>query len=93
MKDLAILSLELLFLILAFLKKPQPCICSRICLTLVIVDLEMLLRELLVSADLSEAQALRIHEMTEVDVVRKDENLMLVAFQVVAPRLECLNNG
>ena len=48
----------------------------------------MILRELLGPTDLSGAQALRIHESTEVIVVRKDENLMLAAFQVVTPRLE-----
>ena len=93
MKDLAILSSELLLLILASLWNPRQSICSRICLTLAIVDSEMVSRELLGPADLSGAQALRIHETTEVIVVGKDENLMLTAFQVVAPSLECLNNG
>ena len=50
--------------------------------------MEMVSRELLGPADLSGAQALCIHETTEVIVVRKDENLMLAAFQVVTPRLE-----
>ena len=53
-----------------------------------IVDLEIVLRELLGPADLSGAQALCIHETTEVIMVRKDENLMLAAFQIVTPRLE-----
>ena len=84
MKDSAILSSELLLLILASLRKPRQSICSRICLTLAIVDSEIVLRELLGPADLSGAQALCIHEITEVIMIRKDENLMLVAFQVVA---------
>ena len=88
MKDSAILSSELLLLILASLRKPRQSICSRIRLTLAIVDSEVVSRELLGPADLSGAQALRIHETTEVIVVRKDENLMLAAFQVVTPRLE-----
>ena len=53
----------------------------------------MVLRELLGPADLSGAQALRIHETTEVIVVRKDENFMLAAFEVVAPSLECFKDG
>ena len=53
----------------------------------------MITRELLGPTDPSGAQALRIHESTEVIVVREDEDLMLAAFQVVAPSLECLNNG
>ena len=48
----------------------------------------MVLRELLAPTDLSGAQTLCIHETTEVIMVRKDENLMLAAFQVVTPRLE-----
>ena len=93
MKNLAILSFELLFLILAFLEKPQQSIYSRICLTLAIVNLEMVLRELLGPADLSLAQALCIHGTTKVIVVHKDENLMLSAFQIVAPSLEYFNDG
>ena len=53
----------------------------------------MVLREFLGPADLPEAQVLCIHETTEVIVVRKNENLMLVAFQIVAPSLKYLNNG
>ena len=49
--------------------------------------------ELLGSADLFGAQTLCIYETTEVIVVRKDKNFMLIAFQVVAPSLEYLNNG
>ena len=80
MKDSAILSSKLLLLILASLWKPRQSICGRICLTLAIVDSEMILRELLGLTDLSGTQALRIHEITEVIMVRKDENLMLAAF-------------
>ena len=53
----------------------------------------MVSRELLGPADLSGAQALRIHETTEVIVVRKDKNLMLAAFKVVAPGLKSLDNN
>ena len=80
MKDLAILSLELFFLILASLGKPRQSFYSRICLTLTIVNLEMELGEFLGLADLSGAQTLCIHETTEVIVVHKDKNLMLAAF-------------
>ena len=53
----------------------------------------MISRELLGPTDLSGAQALCIHELTEVIVVRKDENLMLAAFQVVPPGLESLDDS
>ena len=93
MKDLAIFSSELLLLILASLRKPRQSICSRIRFNLAIVDFEMVLRELLGPADLSGAQALCIHETTEIIMVCKDKNLMLTAFQVVAPSLECFNDS
>ena len=53
----------------------------------------MVSRELLGPADLSETQTLRIHETTEVIVVRKNENLMLTAFQIVTLCLEGFDNG
>ena len=43
--------------------------------------------------DLSGAQTLHIYKITEVIIVRKDKNLMLVAFHLVALSFECLNNG
>ena len=93
MKDLAILSLELIFFILALLEKSRQSICSRICLALAIIDLKVITRELLGPTDLSGAQALCIHETTEVIMVRKDKNLMLAAFQIVTPRLEGFDNS
>ena len=93
MKDSAILSSELLFLILASLWKPRQSICSRIRLTLAIVDSEIVSRELLGPADLSGAQALRIHETMEIIMVCKNEKLMLAAFQIVTPRLEGFDDG
>ena len=44
-------------------------------------------------ADLSRAQTLYIHETTEIIIVRKDEKLMLAAFQIVTPRLEGFDNS
>ena len=93
MKDLAIFSLELILFILALLGKPQQSICSRICIALAIIDSKVITRELLGPTDLSGAQALCIHELTEVIMVRKDENLMLAAFQIVTPRLEGFDDG
>ena len=93
MKDSAILSLELFLLILVSLGKSRQSICSHIRLTLAIVNSKMVLREFLGPADLSGAQALCIHETTEVIVVRKDENLMLAAFQIVTSRLEGFDNS
>ena len=80
MKDLAILNLELIFLIFVSLGKPWQSICSSIYLALIIIDSEMISKKLLGPTDLSEAQTLCIHQMTEIIVVRKHENLMLVVF-------------
>ena len=93
MKDSVILSSELIFLILTFLSKPRQSICSCIRLALAIIDSKVITRELLGPTDLSRAQALRIYELTEVIVVCEDKDLMLAAFQKVAPSLECLNDG
>ena len=88
MKDLAVLSLELIFFILASLEKPWQSICSRIWLVLAIIDSKMVSKELLGSTDLSEAQTLCIHEIIEIIVVRKDKNLLVADFKVVAPSLK-----
>ena len=51
------------------------------------------MEELLGPADLSGAQILCIDEITEVIMVRKVENLMLAAFQIVTPHLEDFDNS
>ena len=53
----------------------------------------MVLREFLGPADLFEAQTLSIYETMEVIIVHKDENIMLAAFQVVAPYLKDFDNS
>ena len=88
MKDSAILSLELILLILASLRKPRQSICSCICFALAVVDSKMVSGELLGLADLSGAQTLRIHEATKVVVVCEDEHLVLATFQIVTPCLK-----
>ena len=53
----------------------------------------MVLRKLLGLADLTKAQTFCIHKSTKVVVVNKDKNFIFVAFQVVTPSLESLNDG
>ncbi len=43
-------------------------------------------------ADLTRAQAFRIHESTEVIMVSKNEDLVFAAFQVAVPSLKGFNN-
>ena len=80
MKNLAILSLKLIFFILTFLKNLWQGIYSYICLVLVIIDLEIVSKKLLGPTDLSGAQTLYIYKTTKAIIVCKDENLMLIAF-------------
>ena len=93
MKNSAILSLELIFLILASLEKPQQSICSCICLVLAIINSKMVSGEFLGPIDLFGAQTLYIHEILDVIVVCKDKNLMLATFQILTLHLKCLDNS
>ena len=93
MKDLAIFSSKLIFLILASLGKPQQNICSCICLALAIINLKLITGKLLSPADLSRAQGLCIHETTKIVVICEDKYLMFATFQVVALCLKSYNNS
>ena len=53
----------------------------------------MVLRELLGLIDLLGAQTLYIHKTMEFILVCKDKNLILIAFQVVAPYFEGFDNS
>ena len=93
MKDSAILSLELILLILAFLRKLLQSICSCICFALVVVNSKMIPKEFLGLGDLSGAQILYIHEVTKIVVIYEDKYLMLVIFQIVTPCLKGFDNS
>ena len=75
-QNLDVLRLESLFLLSTPLRVLRQGIGSSVSLALMIVDLEVVTREFLGSADLSEAQTLRVHELAEVVVVGKHENFM-----------------
>ena len=53
----------------------------------------MVTKELLGPPDVLRAQALCIHELTEVVVVRKDKDLVFAIFQIVALSLKGFNNS
>ncbi len=93
MKNLGVLIFESLFLGLAPLKEARQGISRSISLSLTVIDLEVVSRELLGPADLAGAQTLRIHELTEVVVVSEDENLVFTAFQIVTPSLKGFNDS
>ena len=92
MENLGILSLKFFFFILNPLKEARKSICSLIGLALTIIDPKMISEKLLGPTDLSRAQALCIHESTEVIMVDKHQNFMLAVFQIVSPSFKSLNN-
>ena len=53
----------------------------------------MILRELLISANLSETQIFYIHKATKVVVVYKDKYFLLITFQIVMPYFKNVNNS
>ncbi len=76
MENLGILIYESLFLGLAFLGAARQGISHSISFSLMIIDSKVVLRELLGPVDLMRAQVFRIHELTEVIMVSKDEDLI-----------------
>ncbi len=80
MKNLGVLISENLFFGLASLKEVIQGISRSITLFLIIIDLEVVSRELLGPADLTRAQTLCIHESAEVIMVSKYEDLIFAAF-------------
>ena len=76
-QDFDVLILESLFLFCTLLRVLRQGVSSYICFILTIIDLEVVTREFLGPADLSRAQTLCIHKLTEVVVVGKHEDFML----------------
>ena len=93
MKNLAILNLELILLILTFLRKPRQSICSCISFALAVVNLKMVSGKLLGPIDLSGAQAFCIHEATKVVLVYENKYFMLATFQIVTPCFKGFENS
>ncbi len=85
--------LKYFFLGLASLWKARQTISRNISFSLMIIDLEVVLRELLVPADLTKAQAFYIYESMEVIMVNKDKDLVFATLQVEMPCFESLNDG
>ena len=69
MKNPSVFSSQLVFFGLTPLRETRECICSSIGLALPIINPKMIPGELLSLPDLSGAQALCIHEPTEVIMV------------------------
>ena len=72
--------LKAFFLIQTFLREMRECICSPICFTLTIINLKMITRELLGLKDLTRAQTLCIHELSEVIIVSENKDFVFAVF-------------
>ena len=53
----------------------------------------MITKELLGLLDLTKAQAFCIHQLTEIVLVPKNKDVLLIVFQIVVPSLKYLNNS
>ncbi len=93
MKNLSILISKRFFFGLASLWEAKQNISHIISFILIIIDVEVVSRELLGLADLTRAYVFHIHELIEVVIVNKDKDLIFIILQVVAPSLKSLNNG
>ena len=71
MEDFDVLSLEDLFFFCTLLRVSKQSVISSISLALTIIDLKIVTREFLSSADLSRAQILCVYKLTEVVVIGK----------------------
>lgn len=77
---MAILSLELIFFILTFIKKSQQNIYSYICFVLAIVDLKVILKKFLGLAIKPEARIFYIYKVTKIIVIYKDKHFVFIIF-------------
>ncbi len=80
MKNLEVLISDSFFLGLTSLREAKQGISCSISLSLTIVDVKVISRELLGPADLTRAQTLCIHELAEVIIINKDKDLAFAAF-------------
>ena len=79
MQNLDVLRLEGFFFLSTLLRVLRQEIGSSVSLALTIIDLEVVTRKFLSSADLSGAQTLHVHELSEVVIVDKHKDFMLRA--------------
>ncbi len=92
-KNLGVLIFESLFLGLAPLREAKQAISRSISFFLIIIDLEVISRELLGPADLAGAPTPCIYESKEVVVISEDKDLVFAVFQIVAPSFQGFNDS
>lgn len=93
MKNFNILIFEHFFPCLTFLWKLKQNISCNISFSLIIIDFEIISREFLSLVDLARIEAFCSYKLTEIIMVSKDNNLVFIAFQVMAPSFENFNNS
>ena len=79
MEDFDVLGIEGLFFFCTLLRVLKQSVSSFICLTLTIINSEVVTREFLGPAKLSRVQTFRVYELAEIVVVGKHKNFMLKA--------------
>ena len=79
-EGLDVLDVEGVFLFCILLRVSRQGISSSISIALTIINLEVITREFLGTTDLPGAQTLRIHKLTKVVMVCKDEDLVFAIF-------------
>ena len=93
MKNLSVFNLECFFLGWAYLREVRHSISCCIGFFLTLINSKIVSKELLGLADLTRAQVFCIHELTEVIIVNKDKDLIIVVFQIIAPSLNDENDS
>lgn len=93
MKNISILILKYFFLSLILLWESRHGISCNISLSLTIVNLKIVTKELLGLTDLTKAQVLCIYELMEVVIINEDKDLVFIAFQVMILSFAYFNNG
>lgn len=73
--------------------KARQSISQSISFFLMIIDLEIVLREFLSPTNMTKTQDLYIHRMTRIVIVSNDKNFSLIAVFVGAPSLKNFKNS
>lgn len=92
MKNFGVFSSKTFFFLLTLLRVMRQDINSCIYVTLVVINLKMIMRQLLCLPNLTKTNTFCVHKTRKVVVIGKDKNLMFAAFEIVPPSLQSLNN-
>ena len=80
MKNLRILSLKLFFLIITSLKITRQCICSTICVTVIIIYLNIIVKKLLCLSNLTKTRVFCFYKIMRIVVINMYKNFIFGTF-------------